>query len=95
MSEDFKPHLFVKNVHSSQDYTTPPGPPIKTILPQRDREIHGNFLFSSLNQIWDIHNQEVHQRAKNGLPVKDGEYFTFISAEKQLLELSSLSSDGA
>lgn len=24
MSENFKPHLFIKNVHISQSYTTPP-----------------------------------------------------------------------
>jgi len=95
MSDNFKPHLFVKNVHSSQEYTIPPGPPIKSILPQRNRKSHGDLLLSSLNQLWDIHNQEVLQRTKNGMPVKDGEYITFISAEKQLLELDSLSSDGA
>lgn len=95
MSEILKPHLFVKNVHSSQEYTTPPSPPIKTILPKRDRQAHGDFLLSSLNQIWDIHNQEVFHRTQNGMPVKSGEYITFIGAEKQLLELSSLNSDGA
>ncbi len=95
MSENLKPHLFIKNVHSSQEYTTPPGPPIKLLLPQRDRQTHGDFVLSSLNQIWDIYNQEVLQRTEDGKPVKDGEYITFISAEKQLLELDSLSSDGA
>lgn len=95
MDKDFKPHLFVKNVHTSQEYITPPSPPIKIILPQRDRKIHGDLLISSLNKIWDIHNQEVLQRTENGMPIKDGEYITFISAEKQLLELGSLSSDGA
>ena len=35
------------------------------------------------------------QRNEKGLPIKDGEYITFISANKQLLELDSLSSNGA
>lgn len=95
MSENFKPHLFVKNAHLSQEYTTPPGPPIKSVLPKRDRVLHGNFVLSSLNEIWNTHNIEGLQRKEAGLPVKDGEYITFISKEKQLLELDSLSSDGA
>lgn len=95
MSESFKPHLFVKNVHSSQDYTTPPGPPIKSILPERERETHGKFILSSLNEIWEAYNQEFFQKSEAGIPVKDGEYITFFGAEKQLLELDSLSSDGA
>ncbi len=95
MSENFKPHLFVKNVHYSQEYTTPPSHPINFPLPQRDRHSHGNLILSSLNQIWEIHNQEALQRKEAGKPVKDGEYITFISADKQLLELDSLSSDGS
>lgn len=95
MSENFKPHLFVKNVHSSQEYTTPPGHPINFPLPQRDRHSHGNLILSSLNQIWEIHNQETIKRTENGLPSKDGEYITFTGSEKQFLELDSLSSDGA
>lgn len=95
MSENFKPHLFVKNVHSSQEYTTPPGHPINFPLPQRDRQSHGNLILSSLNQIWEIHNQETQKRTENGLPIKDGEYITFTGSEKQFLELDSLSSDGS
>ena len=95
MSEDFKPHIFIKNVHTSQEYTTPPGPPIKSKLPHRDRQFHGNYIISSLNEIWEAHNQEIIQRNEKGLPIKDGEYITFISANKQLLELDSLSSNGA
>ena len=62
MSEDFKPHIFIKNVHTSQEYTTPPGPPIKSKLPHRDRQFHGNYIISSLNEIWEEHNQEIIQR---------------------------------
>ena len=95
MSDDFKPHLFIKNVHSSQEYTTPPGPPIDSKLPQRDRQFHGEFLISSLIEIWSNHDEEVLQRNKKGLPVKSGEYITFFGAEKQILELSSLGADSA
>lgn len=95
MSDNFKPHLFVKNVHSSQEYTTPPGPPIKTPLPTRERNNHGNALLDSLRQIWATHNSENINRQEAGLPFKDGEYISFSSAEKHFLEIDSLSSDGA
>ena len=95
MSENFKPHLFIKNVHSSQEYTTPPGSAFKSVLPERVRETQGNYILSSLNEIWANHDQESVQRLEVGLPVKDGEYITFIGKTKQPLELDSLSSDGA
>ena len=93
MSDDFKPHLFIKNVHSSQEYTTPPGPPIDSKLPQRDRQFHGEFLISSLIEIWSNHDEEVLQRNKKGLPVKSGEYITFFGAEKQILEIEKIGYD--
>jgi hypothetical protein len=95
MSDNFKPHLFVKNVYTSQDYTTKPRKIDPKPLPNRDRISHGDFLLSSLKGIWDIHSDESTQRNENNLPFKDGEYITFVSADKQQLELSSLSSDGA
>ena len=95
MSENFKPHLFIKNVHTSQGYTTPPGPPIKSVLPQRNRQIHGDFILSTLSNIWQQYNEETNQRTEIYFPIKDGEYITFIGSEKQLLELESLGSDGA
>ena len=72
MSKNFKPHLFVKNVHSSQEYTTPPGPPINIPLPVRERTNHGNALLNSLSQIWATHNLENVNRQEAGLPFKDG-----------------------
>lgn len=95
MSENSKPHLFIKNVHKAQGYTTPPGHPIKSILPERNRHDHGEFLLSKLNDIWKVHKEELNIRTENSLPIKDGEYITFIGSEKQLLELDSLGSDGA
>ena len=54
MSEDFKPHLFIKNIHTSQSFTTPQsGGGSKVNLPDRNRNEHANALLHSLSQIWD------------------------------------------
>lgn len=96
MSEDFKPHLFIKNVHASQTYTTPPAGGGGTVnLPERNRNEHGNTLLNSLSQIWELHTQEVTIRRELGLPVKNGEYLTFKSAENNTLKIESLDSSGA
>ncbi|HEY9222104.1 MAG TPA: S8 family peptidase [Lutibacter sp.] len=96
MSENFKPHLFTKNVHTSQSYTTPPSGGGGTVnLPVRNRNEHGNALLHSLSQIWDAHKQEVILRTEKGLPVKDGEYLTFKSAVDNTLKIESLDSSGA
>jgi len=96
MSENSKPHLFVKNVHTSQSFTTPPsGGSGDANLPLRQRDTHGNALLHSLSQIWEEYSQEVTFRADRGLPVKDGEYLTFKSAENNSLKIESLDSSGA
>lgn len=96
MSDNFKPHLFIKNVHTSQSYTTPPSGGGRTVnLPERNRNEHGNALLHSLSQIWQIHTQETTLRAEHGLPLKDGEYLTFKSAENNTLKIESLDSSGA
>lgn len=96
MSENSKPHLFVKNVHTSQSFTTPPSGGGGTInLPDRQRNSHGNALLHSLSQIWEAHTQEVTLRTEQGLPIKDGEYLTFKSAENNTLKIASLDSSGA
>lgn len=96
MSEEFKSHLFVKNVHTSQSYTTPPSGGGGTVnLPERNRNEHGNSLLHSLSQIWQGYTQEVILRVEQGLPIKDGEYLTFKSAENNTLKIESLDSSGA
>lgn len=96
MNEDSKPHLFVKNVHTSQSFTTPQsGRGDDANLPSRQRDSHGNALLNSLSQIWEEHSQEVTFRAEHSLPVKDGEYLTFKSAENNSLKIESLDSSGA
>lgn len=96
MNEDSKPHLFVKNVHTSQSFTTPQsGGGGDANLPLRQRDSHGNTLLNSLSQIWEEHSQEVTFRAEHSLPVKDGEYLTFKSAENNSLKIESLDSSGA
>ena len=96
MSENHKPHLFIKNVHTSQSFTTPPsGGGGDANLPSRQRDSHGNALLHSLSQIWEAHTQEVTLRTEQGLPVKDGEYLTFKSAENNMLKIESLDSSGA
>lgn len=96
MSEDFKPHLFIKNIHTSQSFTTPQsGGGSKVNLPDRNRNEHANALLHSLSQIWDAYEQEASLRVEKGLPVKDGEYLTFKSAENNNLKIESLDSSGA
>ena len=96
MSEDFKPHLFIKNIHTSQSFTTPQsGGGSKVNLPDRNRNEHANTLLHSLSQIWDAYAQEASLRVEKGLPVKDGEYLTFKSAENNNLKIESLDSSGA
>lgn len=96
MSENSKPHLFVKNVHTSQSYTIPPsGGGGDAQLPARQRGAHGNSLLQSLSSIWDEHTNTVRVRAESGLPAKDGEYITFKSAERNNLKIESLDSSGA
>lgn len=96
MSEDFKPHLFIKNIHTSQSFTTPQsGGGSKVNLPDRNRNEHANALLHSLSQIWDAYAQEASFRVEKGLPVKDGEYLTFKSAENNNLKIESLDSSGA
>lgn len=96
MSEDFKPHLFIKNIHTSQSFTTPQSGGGSIVnLPGRNRNEHANALLHSLSQIWDAYAQEASLRVEKGLPVKDGEYLTFKSAENNNLKIESLDSSGA
>lgn len=96
MSENSKPHLFVKNVHTSQSYTTPPsGGGVEGNLPDRNRIEHGNDILLSINQVWESYEQQVAYRKENGLPTKEGEYITFRSALDNTLKIESLDSSGA
>ena len=96
MSDNFKPHLFIKNVHTSQEYTTPPtGGNGDSNLPDRNRNAHGNSILAELAGIWKWHELEATERKEKGLPVKEGEYLTFTSAENNTLKIESLDSSGA
>ena len=96
MSNDFKPHLFVNNVHTSQSFTsTLNGGGGSEDLPKRNRTVHGNHLLSSLTEIWKTHKLEIIERSEKGLPINKGEYITFTSAKKTNLNIESLDSDGA
>jgi hypothetical protein len=96
MAEDFKPHLFVKQVHTSQEYKVPPRA-IKSQnkIPERNRQDHGAKIFNDLNNAWNEYDQELANRVKQNLPVKDGEYLTFRSASEHNLNIKSLDSSGA
>ena len=96
MSENSKPHLFIKNIHTSQGYTTPPsGGGGEANLPERNKSEHGNAILSSLNQIWSSYEQQIELRKQSGLPIKEGEYLTFKSAVDNTLKIESLDSSGA
>ena len=95
MAENLKPHLFLKNVHTSQIYSAPVnGRGGKSILPQRDRNAHGNAILEALIQIWQQFDQEIQDRKEQGLPIRDGEYVTFKSATNNTLKIESLDSSG-
>lgn len=96
MSDNFKPHLFIKNVHTSQTYTTPPSGGGSTVnLPERNKYEHGNVVLSSLTEIWRNYEQQIELRKESGLPAKEGEYITFKSAVDNTLKIESLDSSGA
>lgn len=90
-----KPHLFLKDVFTSQKFTTTQKGNGSKILPQRDRESHGSSLLSSLDEIWQQHASEIAERNKNSLPTAQGEYIIFKSSINESLKLESLDSNGA
>ncbi|KZS42935.1 hypothetical protein AWE51_16415 [Aquimarina aggregata] len=96
MAEDFKPHLFVKQIHTSQEYKVPPRA-IKSQnkIPERNRQNHGAKIFNDLTSAWNGYDQELNNRRQQNLPVKDGEYLTFKSASEYNLNVKSLDSSGA
>jgi hypothetical protein len=96
MSDDFKPHLFLKGVHTSQGFTTPKQvviPPRP--FPVRDRIEHGKSILFSLRDIWDNHIVDNLERIENKLPVRNGEYITFTGAPHESLQLESLDANGS
>ena len=95
MDEDFKPHLFIKNVHSSQDYTVPPTGGDNDALPDRDRAAHGAMLHQQLAAIWAQRDQEAARREQDQLPMRAGEYLTFFSAPGATLDIDPLNANGA
>ncbi len=95
MNDNFKPHLFLKKSYTSQKYTSLSKSIKAKPLPERDRQTHGDFVISTLKQIWEVHNLEISKSIENNIPVKKGEYITIVSASNELLELNSLGGDGA
>ena len=96
MSEDFKPHLFVNNVHFSRKYKIPPkNMRSNKTIPERDRATHGNTLLAELKEVWSKAEQRAHLRKQQNLPVINGEYITFKSGENGKLKIESLDSNGA
>lgn len=96
MSDNFKPHLLIKNVHTSQSYRTPPsGRGGDPNLPERNKYEHGNAILYSLTEIWGNYEQQIALRKESGLPTKEGEYITFTGAVDNTLKIESLDSSGA
>lgn len=96
MAEDFKPHLFLQNVHSAQKYKVIDKKiTVKSNIPERDRVQHGADLLGQLRDVWNKSEQESALRKQQDLPVKKGEYITFRSAAESNLKIESLDSSGA
>lgn len=95
MVNQFKPHLFVDNIHQSHDYTRPSGGGGSEDLPLQNRDVHGKQLIDELQAIWQHYEHNISERKDAKLPVKTGEYFTFTGIESHPLKLDSLSSSGA
>lgn len=96
MADDFKRHLFVNNVHTSQKFKVPPRSIVSSNnIPTRNRTVHGTAMLAQLNQVWEASNQESTMRREMNLPTKSGEYITFKSAEDNTLKIDSLGTSGA
>lgn len=96
MAEDFKPHLFLQNVHTKQKYKViNRNVTIKNNIPKRDRTQHGASVLAQLRDVWNKSEQEIILRKQQNLPVKKGEYITFKSTEESNLKIDALDSSGA
>ena len=96
MADDFKPHLFVQNVNTTQKYKViNRNVTIKSNLPERNRFEHGVSILNQLKDVWNKSDQESEIRRQQNLPVKNGEYITFQSAEESNLKVDALDSSGA
>ena len=96
MAKDFKPHLFVQNVSTTQKYKViTKNVKIKSNIPERNRFQHGTSVLAQLRNVWDKSEQESAIRKQQDLPVKKGEYITFKSTEESNLNIDSLDSSGA
>jgi len=96
MNKNFKPHLFLKNSHKTQQFKIiPRAIKDKRGIPKKERIEHGNYLLAELNSLWKNYNNELNVRTQQRLPIKEGEYVTFKSSENNTLNIKSLDSDGA
>lgn len=96
MAGDFKPHLFVKKVHTTRKYQVPRRKiDTQRAIPDRNRKTHGAKIKTELTNIWNSYNQDILNRRTKNLPVKNGEYLTFKSASDNNLNLKALDSSGA
>ncbi len=93
MTEDFKPHLFIKKAHTSQKYTLIPKPAGSNKIPDRNRIQHGNLLSNKLLSIWQEYQNDISTRIDLDLPIRKGEYVTFLSSKDSKLQLKSLDSN--
>lgn len=93
MSSDHKPHLFLGKVFTAQQFTTTQRGHSPEMYP-RNRKQHGEMLLDKLLDIWKSHDSDAISRIEQNLPVSEGEYLTFTSAQNENLQLSSLDSNG-
>lgn len=96
MEENFKPHLFIKKVHSKQKFKIQ-GKPNNTgkNIPIRDRARHGENILGMLSRVWADFDEDQKKRKEQDLQTKGGEYITLKSAPNTTLQIESLDSSGS
>lgn len=94
MPENLKPHLFLKKVYTTQNFSVSPKPITKKPFPQRNRQEHGQYLLSSIQSLWTKSELEKEERRGNGLPTREGAYISLESSVNHSLKTESLDSEG-
>ena len=82
-------HIFLRNIAKSEKFTSTSTGGGASNIPERDRNIHANYLLSRFDTIWREQADQRHQREAISLPSREGTYLEFkSSANKDLITKS-------